>query len=129
VAADKTKALLEAVLRPGDRLCLEGDNQKQVDFLADTLASVDSSKIHDPHMVQSGIVLQSHMDPFVTAAVIAVANAPACFAAPGYESPKSARRGVGELACVGAAGAIANTNYHATGKQIRHLPIHVEDLI
>src|SRR3984957_6892096 len=38
-------------------------------------------------------------------------------------------KGVGEVACVGAAGAIANAIYHATGKRIRHLPIHVEDLI
>ena len=26
--------LLEAVLEPGDRVCLEGNNQKQADFLA-----------------------------------------------------------------------------------------------
>jgi xanthine dehydrogenase YagR molybdenum-binding subunit len=38
-------------------------------------------------------------------------------------------KGVGEVACVGAAGAIANAVYHATGKRIRHLPIHVEDII
>ena len=38
-------------------------------------------------------------------------------------------KGVGEVACVGAAGAIANAIHHATGKRIRHLPIHVEDLI
>jgi xanthine dehydrogenase YagR molybdenum-binding subunit len=38
-------------------------------------------------------------------------------------------KGVGEVACVGAAGAIANAICHATGKRIRHLPIHVEDLI
>jgi xanthine dehydrogenase YagR molybdenum-binding subunit len=38
-------------------------------------------------------------------------------------------KGVGEVACVGAAGAIANAIYHATGKRIRHLPTHVEDLI
>jgi xanthine dehydrogenase YagR molybdenum-binding subunit len=38
-------------------------------------------------------------------------------------------KGVGEVACVGAAGAIANAIYHATGKRIRHLPIRVEDLI
>jgi hypothetical protein len=30
---------------------------------------------------------------------------------------------------IGAAGAIANAIYHATGKRIRRLPIHVEDLI
>jgi malonate decarboxylase alpha subunit len=64
VTPEKAKALLEAVIRPGDRVCLEGDNQKQADFLADALASVDSSLIHDLHMVQSGIVLQSHLDLF-----------------------------------------------------------------
>jgi Malonate decarboxylase, alpha subunit, transporter len=29
VVPDNTTALLEAVIRPGDRICLEGDNQKQ----------------------------------------------------------------------------------------------------
>ncbi len=56
--------LLEAVLRPGDRVCLEGDNQKQADLLAMTLAGVDPAKIHDLHMVQSGIVLPAHLDVF-----------------------------------------------------------------
>src|SRR5271155_1126768 len=64
VSPENTKALLEAVIRPGDRVCLEGDNQKQADFLAETLASVDRSRIHDLHVVQSGIVLQAHIDLF-----------------------------------------------------------------
>jgi len=55
---------LGAVLRPGDRVCLEGDNQKQADLLADALAEVDPGVIHDLHMVQSGIVLPSHLDVF-----------------------------------------------------------------
>jgi xanthine dehydrogenase YagR molybdenum-binding subunit len=38
-------------------------------------------------------------------------------------------KGVGEVACVGVAGAIANAIYHATGKRMRHLPIRVEDLL
>ena len=38
-------------------------------------------------------------------------------------------KGIGEVACVGAAGAIANAIHHATGKRVRHLPIHVEDLV
>jgi malonate decarboxylase alpha subunit len=57
-------ALLEAVIQPGDRVCLEGDNQKQADLLAQALAAVDPSKIHDLHMVQSGVVLPEHLDVF-----------------------------------------------------------------
>jgi malonate decarboxylase alpha subunit len=64
VRPDSAKALLEAVIRPGDRVCLEGDNQKQADFLAEVLASVDRQQIHDLHIVQSGVVLQAHLDLF-----------------------------------------------------------------
>jgi malonate decarboxylase alpha subunit len=59
-----TTALLEAVIRPGDRVCLEGDNQKQADHLATALAGVDNSKVHDLHIVQSGVVLSAHLDLF-----------------------------------------------------------------
>ena len=38
-------------------------------------------------------------------------------------------KGVGEVACVGAAAAIGNAVHHATGKRIRHLPIRMDDLI
>ena len=55
---------LEAVIRPADRVCLEGDNQKQADVLAAALADVDPAKIHDLHMVQSGVVLPEHLDIF-----------------------------------------------------------------
>lgn len=64
VALSDLAPFLEAVLRPGDRVCLEGDNQKQADVLADALAEVDPGVIHDLHMVQSGIVLPSHLDVF-----------------------------------------------------------------
>jgi malonate decarboxylase alpha subunit len=64
VEASQAKALLEAVIRPGDRVCLEGDNQKQADLLAKALAAVDPGKIHDLHMVQSGVVLPEHLDIF-----------------------------------------------------------------
>jgi len=60
---DATK-LLEAVVRPGDRVCLEGDNQKQADFLAARLAAVDPSVVKDLHVVQSGVVLSEHLDLF-----------------------------------------------------------------
>jgi malonate decarboxylase alpha subunit len=64
VAPESAKPLLEAVIHPGDRVCLEGDNQKQADFLAEVLAAVDRSRIHDLHIVQSGVVLQAHLDLF-----------------------------------------------------------------
>ena len=62
-AADVTR-LLEAVLRPGDRVCLEGDNQKQADLLSRALLEVDRTKVSDLHMVQSGVVLPEHLDVF-----------------------------------------------------------------
>lgn len=38
-------------------------------------------------------------------------------------------KGIGEVAMVGAAAAIANAVYNATGKRIRHLPIRIEDIL
>ncbi|XYD07963.1 malonate decarboxylase subunit alpha [Methylobacterium sp. NMS12] len=66
VPAGSVVDLLEAILRPGDRVCLEGDNQKQADCLARGLSACDPGKIHDLHMVQSGIVLPEHLDVFET---------------------------------------------------------------
>jgi malonate decarboxylase alpha subunit len=57
-------ALLESVIRPGDRVCLEGDNQKQANLLAVALAAADVAKLHDLHLVQSGVVLPEHLDVF-----------------------------------------------------------------
>lgn len=62
-ARDATR-LLEAVVRPGDRVCLEGDNQKQADLLCAALLAVDLAKVKDLHMVQSGVVLPEHLDLF-----------------------------------------------------------------
>ncbi len=56
--------LLHAVLRPGDRVCLEGNNQKQADFLAKALVQLDPARIHDLHLVQSVIALPEHLDVF-----------------------------------------------------------------
>jgi malonate decarboxylase alpha subunit len=56
--------LLEAIIKPGDRVAIEGDNQKQADFLASTLASMDPARIHDLHMVQSVLALPDHLAVF-----------------------------------------------------------------
>ncbi|SHO60876.1 malonate decarboxylase alpha subunit [Pseudoxanthobacter soli DSM 19599] len=64
VAAGDATSLLEAVVRPGDRVCIEGDNQKQADLLAAALLAVDLAKVNNLHMVQSGVVLPEHLDLF-----------------------------------------------------------------
>ena len=64
VAAADAGALLERVLEAGDRVCLEGNNQKQADFLAKVLAALDPAVVHDLHMVQSVLALPEHLDIF-----------------------------------------------------------------
>ncbi len=64
VDASNAVALLETVIKPYDKVNIEGDNQKQADFLAKSLCEVDVEKIHDLHMVQSSISLGSHLDLF-----------------------------------------------------------------
>lgn len=62
-ASDAVK-LLETVIKPFDKVTIEGDNQKQADFLAECLCKVDPAKIHDLHMVQSAISLPAHLEIF-----------------------------------------------------------------
>ncbi len=38
-------------------------------------------------------------------------------------------KGLGELANVGTAAAVANAVYHATGTRVRQLPIRIENLL
>ena len=62
VSADLAVQLLEAVLEPGDRVCLEGNNQKQADFLAQALTRVDPAQVNRLHMLQSVLALPEHLD-------------------------------------------------------------------
>jgi malonate decarboxylase alpha subunit len=56
--------LLNAVIEPGDRVCLEGNNQKQADFLARALTQVDVQRVHGLHMLLSVLSLPEHLDVF-----------------------------------------------------------------
>ena len=64
VPSDAVVALLEEAIEPGDRVCLEGNNQKQADFLARALTEVDVTRVNDLHMIQSVLALPEHLDLF-----------------------------------------------------------------
>jgi malonate decarboxylase alpha subunit len=55
---------LESLLQPGDRVVLEGDNQKQASFLSQALAGVNPAKVNGLHMIMSSISRPEHLDIF-----------------------------------------------------------------
>ena len=55
---------LEKLLQPGDKVVLEGDNQKQASFLSLSLAQVDPAKLNGLHMIMSSISRPEHLDIF-----------------------------------------------------------------
>src|SRR3977135_2617771 len=56
--------VLEALLEPGDRVCLEGNNQKQADFLSRMLAQVNPARIHNLHLLISVLSRPEHLELF-----------------------------------------------------------------
>ncbi|CAJ0721804.1 MULTISPECIES: malonate decarboxylase subunit alpha [Ralstonia] len=57
-------AALETLLAPGDRVVLEGNNQKQADFLSRSLAKVNPERLHDLHMIMPSVSRAEHLDIF-----------------------------------------------------------------
>jgi malonate decarboxylase alpha subunit len=55
---------LELLVKPGDRVVMEGDNQKQADFLSRSLVKVDPRKVHDLHLIISSISRPEHLTLF-----------------------------------------------------------------
>ena len=64
IPSDKIVAALEALIAPGDRVVLEGNNQKQADFLSRSLAQVDPARLHDLHMIMPSVSRAEHLDLF-----------------------------------------------------------------
>ncbi|GAA4663843.1 malonate decarboxylase subunit alpha [Frondihabitans cladoniiphilus] len=64
VDADRIDTLLTTLIQPHDRVSLEGDNQKQADFLAQSLAEADPALLHDLHLLISSVSLPAHLDVF-----------------------------------------------------------------
>src|SRR5580704_2550616 len=52
---EKLVESLESLIAPQDRIVLEGDNQKQADFLSRSSVKVDPKKLHDLHLIISSI--------------------------------------------------------------------------
>jgi len=57
-------AVLQGLLRAGDRVALEGDNQKQADFLSRALVQVDTARVHDLHLLISALSRPEHLTLF-----------------------------------------------------------------
>jgi malonate decarboxylase alpha subunit len=55
---------LEALIEPGDTVALEGDNQKQADFLSRALVQVDPARLHDLHLLISSVSRPEHLTLF-----------------------------------------------------------------
>lgn len=62
--SDKIVAALEVLIAPGDRVVLEGNNQKQADFLSRSLAKADPGRLHDLHMIMPSVSRAEHLDLF-----------------------------------------------------------------
>jgi malonate decarboxylase alpha subunit len=64
LSPDKIIEALELLLKSRDRVVLEGDNQKQADFLSRSLVKVDPKKLRDLHLIISSISRPEHLTLF-----------------------------------------------------------------
>ncbi|MBI2786367.1 MAG: malonate decarboxylase subunit alpha, partial [Legionella longbeachae] len=64
IDAEDLVAVLSRIIYSGDRVCIEGDNQKQASFLATAMTKLDPAEINNLHMIQSAIALPEHLDLF-----------------------------------------------------------------
>jgi malonate decarboxylase alpha subunit len=64
LAQEKIVDALHVLIAPADRIVLEGDNQKQADFLSRSLVKADPGKLHDLHLIISSISRPEHLTLF-----------------------------------------------------------------
>lgn len=57
-------SVLETLITSGDKVVLEGDNQKQASFLSQNLVKVSPEKVNRLHMIMSSISRPEHLDLF-----------------------------------------------------------------
>lgn len=64
IPTDQIINALEKLIQPGDRVVLEGNNQKQASFLSEALSETNPKILHDLHMILSSISRPEHLDIF-----------------------------------------------------------------
>jgi len=62
--SDAIVEVLEKLIGPGDRVVLEGNNQKQADFLSRSLAMVDPAKVNGINLIMPSVSRPEHLDLF-----------------------------------------------------------------
>ncbi|MFT4021865.1 MAG: malonate decarboxylase subunit alpha [Acinetobacter sp.] len=55
---------LHTLIKPHDKVVLEGNNQKQADFLSRSLAQTNPEILHDLHMIMPSVGRAEHLDLF-----------------------------------------------------------------
>ncbi|MCP1291930.1 malonate decarboxylase subunit alpha [Chromobacterium sp. S0633] len=64
LAAADIVAALHVLLQSGDKVVLEGNNQKQADFLSRALAQLEPGRVCDLHMIMPCVSRSEHLDVF-----------------------------------------------------------------
>jgi xanthine dehydrogenase YagR molybdenum-binding subunit len=79
---------------------------------------------------RDGRPVNAHMADYLVPVNRDIGELDVCFVG-GHDAHANALgvKGVGEIALVGVAPAIANAVFHATGKRVRRLPIRIENLL
>jgi malonate decarboxylase alpha subunit len=62
--AERIVDVLQTLIAPGDRVVVEGNNQKQADFLSRSLAKVDPAIVHSLHLIIPAVSRAEHLDLF-----------------------------------------------------------------
>ena len=85
---------------------------------------------HTYQDVRYGNYVNANLGEYLVPVNADIGNIEAIFCGePDYKANPLGARGIGEIAIVGIAPAIANAIYHATGKRIRDLPITPDKLL
>jgi malonate decarboxylase alpha subunit len=64
IKADQIVEFFETIIKSGDKIVLEGNNQKQASFLSESLAKVDANKVNHLHMIIPSVSRTEHLDLF-----------------------------------------------------------------